>query len=278
MKHLIFALTFIVFAPTLLSAQEYDSTKVYIVTKNDGTKYTGKIVSSDAREVLIRTTTIGELYVPRHEIRSIVEFQPGDDKYKEIFASRYFITTNGLPVEKGDSYIQWTLLGPDVQFGISDNFGVGVMTTWAASPVGVSMKYTGNMGRNLNYAVGVLAGGTLWGSPGVAFALPFAAVTVGDENGNMNVAAGYGFSKFSDYSGSQAMFSFGAMKKVSRGGTFIFDSMLFPIEGESVALMIPGFRIQTQEKSAFQIGFPGFIASGKTYPFGIPIVSWFRKF
>ncbi|MEN9839922.1 MAG: hypothetical protein RL177_1401 [Bacteroidota bacterium] len=279
MKHLLLAITFITFAPGLIFAQEFDPAKTYVVTKNDGTKITGNILSSDAREVLLKTTTIGEIIIPKHEIRSIVEFQPGDDKYKEIFASRYFITTNGLPVEKGDSYVQWTLLGPDIQFGASDNIGIGVMTTWVANPVALSFKYSGNLGHKLNFAVGTLAGSTLWsGGDGVRFALPFAAVTIGDENANLNVALGYGFASYDTYSGSQAMFSLGAMKKVTRSGSLVFDSLVFPSEGESVALIVPGFRIQTQEKSAFQFGFPGFVTSGDSSPVGFPMVSWFRKF
>lgn len=279
MKHLLFALTFIILSPAFVSAQEFDPAKTYVVTKNDGTKFTGNILSSDAREVLLKTTTIGEIIIPKHEIRSIVEFQPGDDKYKEIFASRYFITTNGLPVEKGDSYVQWTLLGPDIQFGVSDNIGIGVMTTWVANPVAFSFKYSGNLGHKLNFAVGTLAGSTLWsGGDGIRFALPFAAVTMGDENANLNVAVGYGFASYDTYSGSQAMFSLGAMKKVTRSGSLVFDSLVFPSEGESVALIVPGFRIQTQEKSAFQFGFPGFVTSGDSAPVGFPMVSWFRKF
>lgn len=279
MKHLLLAIAFIVVAPAYLSAQEFDPEKIYIVTKNDGTKFTGNILSSDAREVLLKTATIGEIIIPKHEIRSIVEFQEGDDKFKEIFASRYFITTNGLPVEKGDSYVQWTLLGPDIQFGVSDNIGIGVMTSWIANPVAFAFKYSGNLGHKLNFAVGTLAGSTLWsGGDGVRFALPFAAVTMGDENGNVNVAVGYGFASYSTYSGSQAMFSLGAMKKVTRSGSLVFDSLVFPSDGESVALIVPGFRIQTQEKSAFQFGFPGFVTSGDSSPVGFPMVSWFRKF
>lgn len=279
MKHLLLALTIFIHAPAYLSAQEFDPEKIYIVTKNDGTKFTGNILSSDAREVLLKTATIGEIIIPKHEIRSIVEFQEGDDKFKEIFASRYFITTNGLPVEKGDSYVQWTLLGPDIQFGVNDNIGIGVMTSWVANPVALSFKYSGNLGHKLNFAVGTLAGSTLWsGGDGVRFALPFAAVTMGDENGNVNVAVGYGFASYDTYSGSQAMFSLGAMKKVTRSGSFVFDSLVFPSEGESVALIVPGFRIQTQEKSAFQFGFPGFVTSGDSSPVGFPMVSWFRKF
>lgn len=279
MKHLLIALTFVILAPVFVSAQEFDPAKIYVVTKNDGTKFTGNILSSDAREVLLKTTTIGEIIIPKHEIRSIVEFQPGDDKFKEIFASRYFITTNGLPVEKGDSYVQWTLLGPDIQFGVSDNVGIGVMTTWVANPVALSFKYSGNLGHKLNFAVGTLAGSTLWsGGDGVRFALPFAAVTMGDENANLNVSVGYGFASYDTYSGSQAMFSLGAMKKVTRSGSLVFDSLVFPSEGESVALIVPGFRIQTQERSAFQFGFPGFVTSGDSSPVGFPMVSWFRKF
>lgn len=279
MKHLLFALTFFIFAPAILSAQEFDPAKIYIVTKNDGSKFTGNILSSDAREVLLKTATIGEIIIPKHEIRSIVEFQEGDDKFKEIFASRYFITTNGLPVEKGDSYVQWTLLGPDIQFGVNDNIGIGVMTSWVANPVAVSFKYSGNLGHKLNFAVGTLAGSTLWsGGDGVRFALPFAAVTMGDENANLNVSIGYGAISYSDYSGGQAMFSLGAMKKVTRSGSLVFDSIILPVDGESVALVVPGFRIQTQEKSAFQFGFPGVITSGDSAPVGFPMVSWFRKF
>ncbi len=278
MKHLLFALTFIILTPVFVTAQEFDPAKTYIVTKNDGTKFTGNILSSDAREVLLKTATIGEILIPKHEIRSIVEFKEGDDKFKEIFASRYFITTNGLPVEKGDSYVQWTLLGPDIQFGVSDNVGIGIMTTWVANPVAVSFKYSGNLGHKINFAVGALAGSTLWSAEGVRFALPFAAVTVGDENGNVNAAIGYGAISSPDYDGGQSMFSLGAMKKVTRSGSLVFDSLVFPSEGESVALIVPGFRIQTQEKSAFQFGFPGFVTSGDSSPVGFPMVSWFRKF
>jgi hypothetical protein len=278
MKHLLFALTFIILTPVFVTAQEFDPAKTYVVTKNDGTKFTGNILSSDAREVLLKTSTIGEILIPKHEIRSIVEFQEGDDKFKEIFASRYFITTNGLPVEKGDSYVQWTLLGPDIQFGVSDNVGIGVMTTWVANPVAVSFKYSGNLGHKLNFAVGALAGSTLWSAEGVRFALPFAAVTIGDENANVNAAIGYGAISYPDYEGGQAMFSLGAMKKVTRSGSLVFDSLVFPSEGESVALIVPGFRIQTQERSAFQFGFPGFVTSGDSSPVGFPMVSWFRKF
>jgi hypothetical protein len=115
-------------------AQEYDPEKTYVVVKNDGTRFTGQILSSDAREIHMRTDRLGEVIIPKHEIQSVAEYTGAPEVYSEVFATRYFITTNGLPIEKGDSYIQWTLIGPDVHFGIKDNMSIGVMTTWLASP------------------------------------------------------------------------------------------------------------------------------------------------
>ena len=100
-----------------------DSTKTYRIVKNDGTEFLGKILSQDAREVLLLSDKIGQVIIPKHEIREIIEVKAEDmsitGEYipNEVFATRYFITTNGLPIEKGESYIQWNLFGPDVQIG-----------------------------------------------------------------------------------------------------------------------------------------------------------------
>ena len=48
-----------------------DSTAIYVVEKNDGSEYVGKIMHSDAREVLIVTPDLGEMVIPKHEIKSI---------------------------------------------------------------------------------------------------------------------------------------------------------------------------------------------------------------
>lgn len=264
--------------PGVMQAQEFDPEVVYIVVKNDGTRFTGNIVKSDAREILLKTTTIGEIYIPKHEIRSITPFKEGDDQYKEVFATRYFLTTNGLPIEKGDSYVQWHLFGPDLHFGVHDNYSVGVMTTWFASPVVGSFKYTNQLGPKRSYALGVLAGSTLWSSEDwVRLALPYAALTFGDANQNINFSAGYGAVAYPGYRGGQFMMGVGGMKKMTRSGTFVFDSLVFTSSDESVILLIPGFRIQTKEKSAFQFGFPGVYVSGRSSPLGFPVVSWFRK-
>jgi hypothetical protein len=259
-------------------AQEFDPEKTYVVIKNDGTRFVGQIISSDAREVHLRTDNLGEVIIPKHEIRSITEYTGAPEVYSEVFATRYFITTNGLPIDRGDSYIQWTLVGPDVHFGVADNMSIGVMTTWFATPVIGSFKYTGTISENRTYAIGMLAGTTLWNFGNSALiALPYAAYTLGDARANLNFAAGYGLVSYDGDSEGSLMFSVGGMRKVSRSGTLVLDSVMLVRDGESVLLLVPGIRLQTRDKSAFQFGFPGVISSDGSSPIGFPMVSWFRR-
>ena len=278
MKNLfLLLLMFTAFGVPAALAQEFQPDVTYLVVKNDGIRFVGQILSSDAREVLIRTSDRGDVAVPKHEIRSITEYSPSDDRPKETFATRYFLTTNGLPMDEGESYIQWTLIGPDVHFGLKNNRSIGVMTTWVASPVIISYKYSSEISEKHSYALGVLAGTTLWYDDGVRVALPYASYTIGDNISNISFSAGYGAAYYDGNSGGQAMFSVAGMRKISRSGTFVFDSLIFANDGDALAILIPGVRLQTKENSAFQFGFPGFFHSGSSEPLGFPVVSWFRK-
>jgi len=276
MKQLLVILSLLALVPVAARAQDYDPEQVYVIAKNDGTRYVGNILSSDAREVLIRTSGLGDILIPKHEIQSITEFT-GDDKYKEAFATRYFLTTNGLPILKGDSYIQWTLLGPDLHFGVHDNFSMGLMTSWVGVPVIGSAKYTGAIGPGKTYAVGVLAGTAIWNPGDFIMILPYSALTFGGQSANISLSAGYGFLKFEEESGGQFLFSVGALRKITRSGTLVFDSMIIPLDDEIVMVLVPGLRLQTRERSAFQFGIPGVFFSGDTQSLGFPFISWFRK-
>lgn len=221
-----------------------DPTKLFLVTKFDGAEFLGTIISYDARELLIRTEKIGDVYIPKHEIKEIKEVNP--EQYKEfsgeeIFATRYFITTNGLPIKKGENYIQWNLYGPDFQFGIADNFGIGVMTSWAAIPVIVNAKYSIKLGKNTNLALGALLGTGSWAYPDFGLALPFASLTFGNRKNNLTFSAGYGGLFYSEsnfnpydpnykdkYSEGRTLISIAGMAKISPKFSLIFDSFISP--------------------------------------------------
>lgn len=280
MRHLIALIAFLAVVPAVAHSQEFDPEKVFVVEMTDGNTFTGRIVSSDPREIVIRTADRGDIALPKYNIRSIRELGTESLAVEEDFASRYFISTNGIPIREGESYINWTLLGPDIQFGYKDNVGFGLMTTWWASPVLFSMKRTVPLGEKRSAAVGVLAGGNLWGGGQVFGALPYVAGTVGDRNANATVSVGWVALTGSDVNESQLLLSFGGMAAMTRTATFVFDSVILPggtdPDDNPTGYLIPGIRIQTMPKSAFQIGFGGIIADGTT--FSAPFLSWFRAF
>lgn len=283
-KHIAIALFLVlVLVPVITSAQEFDPEKVFVIEMNDGARFTGKIVSSDAREIVIRTADRGDIALPKYNIRVIRELGTEAKEVEEDFASRYFISTNGIPIREGESYINWTLLGPDIQFGYKDNLGFGLITTWWASPVVFSFKHTRSLGENKGLAVGVLAGGNLWGGDQVLAALPYVAGTIGDRSANATASVGLigitgsGLANGSD---SRLVLSFGGMAAMTQTATFVFDSFILPggtdPNDKMVGYLIPGVRIQTKPQSAFQIGFGGVVAEGTSAP--APFFSWFRAF
>jgi hypothetical protein len=277
---------------------DYALPKKHVIIKNDGTQYVGVILSNDDREILIETTTIGKVYIPKHEIKEIRELKEGEldgsGRYigNEEFDTRYFLTTNGFPIKKGDSYMLWNLYGPDFQFGLSDHFSMGVMTTWIASPIGVTAKYSGKLSDKVSVGVGGIFGTTSYIDPGAGLALPFVALTVGDSRTNVNISAGYG-AVFGNGAGGRAVFSLGFMARASSKVSIVFDSIFAPeLEDDDVGnltFLFPGIRWNTAPGKAFQFGFGAFSYSESNSGNGddvswdsgvvpFPMLSWFRKF
>jgi len=219
--------------------------KLYLVTKFDGAEFLGTIKSYDAHELLISTENVGDVFIPKHVIKEIREVNP--ELYKEfsgeeLFATRYFITTNGLPIKKGDNYIQWNLYGPDFQFGIAKNFGIGIMTSWIAIPIIANAKYSIKLGKNANMALGVLMGTGSWAYPDYGGILPFASLTYGNRKNNLTFSAGYGDIFYSEtqynpknntdykakFNEGRVLFSIAGMLKINNKVSLVFDSFISP--------------------------------------------------
>ncbi len=293
----------------------------HLVIKNDNSRFTGVIIYEDAREVIIVTEHLGEVAIPKHEIREIreisaIDYRDGVFVGEELFATRYFLTTNGLPVNKGESYIQWNLFGPDFQFGINDNFGIGIMTSWIAIPVVGTIKRSWQLGENTHMAAGGLLGTGSWSRPDIGLVLPYAAITSGNRSRNINLSLGYGGLWYTEedynwvtdrtvkrrYREGRFLFSVAALAKINQNFSFVFDSFFMlrgPYRTETdyvwshslqnyvqvntekrapgLAVFSPGLRWQTRPESAFQFGFAGVRYKGEFAPMPIPVVQWFRK-
>lgn len=280
------------------------TTKIFIITTNDGGEFIGKIVSQDPKEVLIDTKDRGLISIPKYQIKEMHEAVGGEfsitGEYipKEIFSTRYFITTNGLPIEKGENYVQWNIFGPDLEFGVGKNFGMGVMTSWVGVPIIGTAKYCIPLSEKANLAIGVLLGTGSWTAIDFGLALPYAALSYGDRRSNISCSFGYGAVFGKGESDGRMLMSVAGMKKVGKKISLVFDSFIVPPGGyENVtyyppnytapytvrerkhgfALLIPGIRWQMDSNKAFQFGFGGVIADGDLQPVPIPMLQWFRK-
>lgn len=283
--------------------------KIYIIRTNDGGEFIGIIVHQDSKEVLIETKDRGQISIPKYYIREMkiaenYEFTAeGEYIARQYFSTRYFITTNGLPIEKGESYVQWNLYGPDFQFGVRKNLGVGIMTSWVGMPLIGSVKYTVPLSPKTNLALGTLLGTGSWIEPDYGIALPYAALTFGDRRRNLNLSVGYG-AVFAEGEGEgRVLASVAIISKINKKISFVFDSfIMFPGKTKTVeesvynpstdtwyiaytkekkygfAILIPGLRFDIGPNKAFQFGFGAFRVEGEFYPSPIPMFQWYNKF
>ncbi len=289
-------IVFIVILTSFITTNHYaqtDSTsyvkdeKIYIIETVDGNVFMGTIISQDAKEVLVLTKDRGEISIPKYQVKSIKELEEGQINSKgeyvpnEVFATRYFITTNALPLEKGENYMLLNWFGPEVHWGVAKNFGLGLMTTWVGFPIVGTAKYSVKLDDNASFGIGILAGSGTWIIPGLYGALPFGVLTLGNRRANINFSGGYGYIGFDGQGGGAALMSVAGMAKIGKKLSLVVDSFIVPAVGSigsGGGLIMPGLRYQIEPKSAFQYGFAMLVVDQELLPFPMPMLGWFKKF
>lgn len=250
--------------------QEDLSGKIVRVIKQDGNVLIGELASDDGREILLITEELGKIYIPKHQISKIVKVEKKDMRQDEFvgedrFATRYFLTTNGLPIKKGEHYGMVSIYGPEVHFAFANNVSVGLLTTWIASPVIGSVKYSfqNNPDLKISASVGVLGGAlTFFGGYG---GLGYGALTFGDRKANLTLSAGYaGVSDGNGNGGTAPLMSVAGMYKVDDKFTLVGDSFIYmgnigENNGGNWAIIMPGFRYSRTGRTAFQFGIAGLV-------------------
>ncbi|MEL7531663.1 MAG: hypothetical protein AAFN10_10165 [Bacteroidota bacterium] len=248
-----------------------------LIRTHDGVEFIGQVLSKDAREVLILNDEGDEIIIPRHEVESIEVLARGEmvnGKFvgEDRFATRYFYSTNGLPMKKGEHYAMFNYYGPEVHFALNDYVSVGLMTTWLAAPIVASAKVSIPVSEKFHLGVGGLAGSMIWAGPENVGALGFASATIGDRQNNLTVSGGYAaIGNTREVDAGAPMMSIGSMIKVSRRATLVFDSFIFLEEDNQFGILIPGIRVaDRRQRGAFQFGM-GMLISDDNYTPVIPI-------
>ena len=225
-----------------------DSTKVvkkyYLVVKNDGSEYYGYIIKDDGREILLQTGNIGKMYINKSDIdiiREVDEPKVGSSSvgdYSDLrkqgpFTTRYYFTTNALPIKKKENYALIHLYGPEVHFAVTDNLSVGVMATWIASPIAVAVKYSfknSNPDSDIHFALGTIVGSGGYLMPQTFGGLYFATITKGNRSSNISFSAGYGHINLGSNSRSVSKYKY--QNYDSEGEYFVPNDYYINIEDE----------------------------------------------
>ena len=257
--------------------QPQDTTRQkMVVLKNDGSTFTGYIISRDEHELLIDTDNLGRLYIPLHEIKEIRPYEVSG-RGTTLFSTRYFLTTNGLSLEKGDKYGLLYYYGPEIHFAVADNLSLGVMTTWVAMPLVGSAKYSIKISNKVHLGLGLLAGTLSWADFSSAGCLLYGSLTFGDYHNNFTLSGGYaGITSHGD-GGSAPLLSPACLLRLGQNFYFVTDSFIYLGGGDSNwGVIVPGLRImRPQKRSSFQFGFAAVAAEGDIMSVPFPFVSWF---
>lgn len=291
-------------AQTTTELNQITDSTLYRIHTDNGKDFIGYIIKNDPREILLRLTDNREVYIPQLSIEKIEKINElsfnsnGEFVGEDKFATRYFLTTNGLPLKKGENYIQWNLFGPDFQFGIGENLGVGLMTTWIGSPIIATIKKSFQVNEKTHFAVGALAGWGSWSFPEFGGVLPFTTFSKGNRKSNFAISGGYGavWTDNSTKPDGRPLTSIAGMVKVSKKLSLVFDSfILLPSTTyrevynyntnsyemkkynlDALSILMPGIRWHQAEGKAVQFGFAGYLRDGEATP--IPMIQWYRSF
>jgi hypothetical protein len=265
---------FLLFTGFTQAQEPSDTTKKekVIVTTSDGKQRVGVVISDDGRELLLLTEDIGKIYIRKDQISSIKQFDQVqveiiNDQYSTVgpFTTRYYFTTNALPIKKNEDYAMIHLYGPEVHFSLSNRFSIGIMTSWIASPFIVAAKYTiPTKNENVNFGIGTMLGSsgylnTFRGYGGLHWGM----LTLGNRFNNLTISAGFSYVQAGNQSNEPVpgfyyagpseyyptlkyetvngafmtapAFGIGGIAKVGKKASFIFDSMVFfyNLDGES---------------------------------------------
>jgi hypothetical protein len=238
---LIFILSIPAIAQDTTSGPDSSKKQLYIITKTDGAEFYGYILKDDGREILLETKKIGHIYINKSDISEIKKFDgialKGSDLgvYKDFrvsgpFTTRYYFTTNALPIKKKENYAMINLFGPEAHFSITDNLSLGVMASWIASPIALAGKYSFNSKSNTHFAIGSIVGtsGYLMNSR-LYGGLHWITVTQGNRMSNVSLSVGYAYADVDDLFGadygSKHLFNSGSSGKYAVGYTGAYQAI-----------------------------------------------------
>lgn len=229
-----------------------DSTKTIRIETKDGNIFIGKVITQDSLTLVLKTESLGEIKIPRMNIKSQTELKEVKKVGNEFWlpnpqSSRYFWAPNGYGLEKGSSYYQniWILYN-QFSFGLADNFSIGAgvvpmfLFAGTATPFWIVPKFSIPVVENkFNIGTGAFLG-TIIGEDVGLFGLLYGTTTLGSRDKNISFGLAYGFA------GGEwlkvPVINISSMIRTGPKGYFITENYAVSFDGELVVLISAGGR------------------------------------
>ncbi len=145
--------------------------------------------------------------------------------------TRYFFAPSAFNLKKGDLYYNTVyFLIHDVQYGISDNFSMGIGTTVIGLPIYLTPKISFPLGEKSALAIGdMLLLGT-WGTNALGN-LAYLNYSYGGPDGNLSIGGGYLYTNDSDITSEthSIVANFSTMARMSRQIFFLMENYVLTV-------------------------------------------------
>ena len=272
----------------------FDSTSTYILKLKDESELIGKYIGGDSIYVILKTTSVPHVEVPRVNIAEVEKvnaenFRHGKYWFPNPNATRYLFSPSAFCLKEGEGYYQNTYLFLNsFNVGLSNHVticgGLEFISTFASIISGeggpifyVTPKVGFEVAPKVNLGAGVLYvsipdfGENDSRSGGGIF---YGLSTFGNTNNNLTTGLGWGY--FKGDVGSSPFITISGMTRISRKTALITENWLIP-SGSFYAVYSYGFRF-FGEKLAVDLAFINNrdIASGLLI--GLPYVDFVVKF
>lgn len=227
-----------------------DSTLVNIETK-DGNEFMGQIVHEDSVKVVLKTEKLGEISIPKMDIKRIktVEIQQikkGKYWFPNPQSTRYFWSPNGYGLRKGEGYYQniWVLWN-QFAYGLTDNFSIGggvipIFLFGGPTPVFATAKFSiPVVDKKVNLAAGAIVG-TVAGESETGFGILYGLATLGSPDANVTFGMGYGFA--GGEMASSPTININGLLRISKRGYIITENYILSGGGDNIVITSIGGR------------------------------------
>ncbi len=274
---------------------------IMVVTLNDGSIISGKILNQTESFTVIETQDLGLITLSASKIKQIKEFEDatvskaGNIWFKNPNSTRYLFAPSAYQLKKGEGYYQ-NIYGAGNAF----NYGVTNYATIGGGLVGpmgvyLNAKVGGEVAKNVNVACGALVGNSFFQLDNHNFGLGigFGVVTIGNFDHNLTFGAGYGImdnANGTDWM-TKPLYTVNGMARVGRKFALVTENWIVNVKGNPFGrdnisskdehyetFFSYAFRYMGQ-RSTLDAGFvntPGLIEQG--WYIGIPYIGFVVRF